>query len=87
LSWFDDSTGGVLATHLRAGKAKANDVADLLSVLDDGVSQAPHTGSSRSTTRAMILHWCNARVWCVPILRVVRETTRNGANVYETVAG
>ncbi len=38
---FADATGEALAGHLRAGNAAANDVADLLSVLDDGVSQLP----------------------------------------------
>jgi len=38
---FADATGEALAGHLRPGNATANDVADLLSVLDDGVSQLP----------------------------------------------
>jgi hypothetical protein len=38
---FADATGEALAGHLRPGNASANDVADLLSVLDDGVSQLP----------------------------------------------
>ncbi len=38
---FADATGEALAGHLRPGNAAANDVADLLSVLDDGVSQLP----------------------------------------------
>jgi len=38
---FADATGEALAGHLRAGNAAANDVADLLRVLDDGVSQLP----------------------------------------------
>jgi Transposase DDE domain group 1 len=38
---FADATGEALARHLRAGNAAANDVTDLLRVLDDGVSQLP----------------------------------------------
>ena len=38
---FADATGEALAGQLRPGNASANDVADLLSVLDDGVSQLP----------------------------------------------
>jgi hypothetical protein len=38
---FADATGEALAGHLRAGNAAANDVTDLLRVLDDGVSQLP----------------------------------------------
>ena len=38
---FADANGEALAGHLRAGNATANDVADLLGVLDDGVSQLP----------------------------------------------
>jgi hypothetical protein len=38
---FVDATGEALAGLLRAGNATANDVTDLLSVLDDGVSQLP----------------------------------------------
>jgi len=38
---FADATGEALAGHLRPGNAAANDVADLLSVLDDGVYQLP----------------------------------------------
>jgi hypothetical protein len=40
---FVDATGEALAGHLRAGNATANDVTDLLGVLDDGVSQLPVT--------------------------------------------
>jgi hypothetical protein len=38
---FADATGEALAGQLRPGNASANDVADLLGVLDDGVSQLP----------------------------------------------
>ena len=38
---FSDATGDALAGELRPGNASANDVTDLLSVLDDGVSQLP----------------------------------------------
>jgi hypothetical protein len=38
---FADATGDALAGHLRAGNATANDAADLLAVVDDGVSQLP----------------------------------------------
>ena len=38
---FADATGEALAGHLRPGNATANDVGDLLAVLDDGVSQLP----------------------------------------------
>jgi len=38
---FPDATGEALAGHLRPGNAAANDVTDLLGVLDDGVSQLP----------------------------------------------
>ncbi|MCH7670380.1 MAG: transposase, partial [Acidobacteria bacterium] len=38
---FADATGEALAGELRPGNAAANDVADLLRVLDDGVSQLP----------------------------------------------
>lgn len=38
---FADATGEALAGQLRPGNATANDVADLLRVLDDGVSQLP----------------------------------------------
>ena len=38
---FADATGEALAGELRAGNATANDVADLLRVLDDAVSQLP----------------------------------------------
>jgi hypothetical protein len=38
---FADATGDALAAHLRAGNATANDATDLLSVVDDGVSQLP----------------------------------------------
>ena len=38
---FADATGEALAGELRAGNAAANDVADLLRVLDDAVSQLP----------------------------------------------
>jgi len=38
---FADATGDTLAGHLRAGNATANDAADLLAVVDDGVSQLP----------------------------------------------
>jgi hypothetical protein len=38
---FADATGEALAGELRPGNASANDVADLLRVLDDGVSQLP----------------------------------------------
>ena len=38
---FADATGEALAGHLRPGNAAANDVADLLGVLDDAVSQLP----------------------------------------------
>jgi len=38
---FADATGEALAGHLRPGNASANDVTDLLRVLDDGVSQLP----------------------------------------------
>jgi hypothetical protein len=38
---FADATGDALAGHLRPGNATANDAADLLAVVDDGVSQLP----------------------------------------------
>lgn len=38
---FADATGDTLAGHLRAGNATANDAADLLAVVDDGVCQLP----------------------------------------------
>ncbi len=38
---FADATGEALAGELRPGNASANDVADLLRVLDDAVSQLP----------------------------------------------
>ncbi len=38
---FADATGEALAGHLRSGNASANDVTDLLRVLDDGVFQLP----------------------------------------------
>jgi len=38
---FADATGDALAGHLRSGNATANDAADLLAVVDDGVSQLP----------------------------------------------
>jgi hypothetical protein len=38
---FADATGEALSGHLRAGNATANDVGDMLGVLDDGVSQLP----------------------------------------------
>ncbi len=38
---FADATGDTLAGHLRAGNATANDAADLLAVVDDGVGQLP----------------------------------------------
>ncbi len=38
---FADATGDTLAGHLRPGNAAANDAADLLAVVDDGVSQLP----------------------------------------------
>ena len=38
---FADATGEALSGQLRSGNAAANDVADLLEVLDDGVSQLP----------------------------------------------
>jgi len=38
---FADGTGDALAGHLRAGNATANNAADLLAVVDDGVSQLP----------------------------------------------
>ena len=38
---FADATGDALAGHLRAGNATANDAADLLAVVDDGVCQLP----------------------------------------------
>ena len=38
---FADGTGDVLAGHLRAGNAAANDTSDLLAVVDDGVDQLP----------------------------------------------
>ena len=38
---FADATGEALAGHLRPGNAAANDAADLLAVVDDGVSQLP----------------------------------------------
>ena len=38
---FADATGEALAGELRPGNASANDVTDLLRVLDDGVSQLP----------------------------------------------
>lgn len=38
---FADATGDTLAGHLRAGNATANNAADLLAVVDDGVCQLP----------------------------------------------
>jgi hypothetical protein len=38
---FADATGEALAATLRPGNATANNVADLLGVLDDGISQLP----------------------------------------------
>jgi len=38
---FDDATGDALSGMLRAGNAAANDTADLLTVVDDAISQIP----------------------------------------------
>jgi hypothetical protein len=66
---FADATGEALAGELRPGNATANDVADLLRVLDDDVSQLPTEVQAGPTTKATILLRRNAQWWYVLILR------------------